>query len=59
MDQFERFLETIKDSQDFAPDDRLSRLIEKYDDCELSLDELDEIAAAASENIFPFDAEED
>ena len=42
----------MKDSQEFASDDRLSRLIGKFDDDELSMDELDHIAAAAKPDFF-------
>lgn len=51
MKKFEKFLSKMKDSQEFASDDRLSRLIGKFDD-ELSMDELDHIAAAAKPDFF-------
>lgn len=52
MKKFEKFLSKMKDSQEFASNDRLSRLIGKFDDDELSMDELDHIAAAAKPDFF-------
>lgn len=57
MKKFEKFLAKMKDSQEFAPDDRLSRLIGKFDEEELSMDELDNIAAAAKPDFFYRDPE--
>lgn len=59
MDQFEKFLAKMKDSQEFAPDDRLSRLIAKYDERELTMDELDQISAASSEDYYLFDSDDE
>lgn len=59
MKKFEKFLTKMKDSQEFAPDDRLSRIIGKFDEEELSMDELDNIAAAAKPDFFYRDSEQD
>lgn len=42
----EKFLKKLARSQEFRPDDRLSAMIDKYGDDELSLDELDNVYAA-------------
>ena len=59
MKKFEKFLSKMKDSQEFASDDRLSRLIGKFDDDELSMDELDHIAAAAKPDFFYRNSEQE
>ena len=52
MEKFEKFLRKMKDSQEFSKNDRLSKIISKYDDDELSLDELDNISAAAKPDFY-------
>lgn len=42
----EKFLKKISESQELAPEDRLSAIIDKYASDELSFDELDSIYAA-------------
>lgn len=59
MKKFEKFLTKMRDSQEFAPDDRLSRLIGKFDEEELSMDELDNIAAAAKPDFFYRNSEQE
>ena len=59
VDESERFPEAIRDAQDFARSDLPSQLIGKADERELSLDEADEVAAAAGGNTLLPEAEED
>ena len=59
MDKFEKFLMKMKDTQEFAPDDRLSQLISKFDERELSLEELDNISAAASTDYYLLDPDDE
>lgn len=59
MKKFEKFLTKMKDSQEFVENDRLSRLIGKFDEDELSMDELDHIAAAAKPDFFYRNSEQE
>lgn len=59
MKKFEKFLTKVKDSQEFVENDRLSRLIGKFDEDELSMDELDHIAAAAKPDFFYRNSEQE
>lgn len=59
MEKFEKFLRKIKDSQDFSRNDRLSKIISKYDDDELSLDELDNISAASKPDFYFSESDND
>ena len=47
----EKMMKKIANSQAFAPDDRLSQMVNEYDANELSMDSLDQVFAARKDDV--------